>query len=112
MRQSKTGRIIAIAAGTCLLLALGCGLLGLAVQQGAISPRDIHAQLGSITVITRGPQSFLCPPQGNPTENLCDRMKLAPLPAVYRIWVYWETPGRRTHSTRTLIQWAIPVRQE
>lgn len=111
MRQFKAGRIIAIATSACLLLALGCGLLGFEVRQGTITPSDVHVQLGSLTVITRGPRSFLCPPQGNPTENLCDRMKLAAPPAVYRIWIYWDTLGSSTQSTRTLAQWAIPVRQ-
>jgi hypothetical protein len=111
MRHSNTGRLITLIASACLLLAFGCGLLGLAVQQGTIAPRDIHAQLGPFILITRGPRSFLCPPQGNPTENLCDRMKLAPPPAVYRIWIYWDTPGGSTQSTRTLAQWTIPVRQ-
>ncbi len=35
MRRSKTERIITISASICLLLVLGCGLLGLGVQQGA-----------------------------------------------------------------------------
>jgi hypothetical protein len=111
MRHSKIGRPITLLASACLLLAFGCGLLGLAVQQGTITPRDIHVQLGPLILITRGPRSFLCPPQGNPTENLCDRMKLAPLPAVYRIWIYWGSSGRSTQSTRTLAQWTIPVRE-
>lgn len=111
MRDSRKGRLITLLASACLLLALGCGLLGLAVQQGAMTPRDIHEQFGPLTIITRGPHSFLCPPQGNPTENLCDRMKLAPLPEVYRIWIYWDVPGRGTQSARLIAQLTIPVRQ-
>jgi hypothetical protein len=111
MRHSKAGRIIAVSGTLCLLLALGCGMLGLAIQQGAISPRDIHEQFGPLVLITRGPRSFLCPPHNNPTENLCDRMKLAPQPAVYRVWLYWDTPGRGTQSTSMIAQWTIPVRQ-
>ena len=111
MRHSRTGRIIAISASICLLLALGCGMLGLGVQQGAVTPKDIHVQIGPLIIITRGPRSFLCPPQSNPTENLCDRMRLAPIPAVYRIWIYWDTPRYGTQSTRTLVQWEVPVRQ-
>jgi hypothetical protein len=110
MRHSKTGRILALLAGACLLAALGCGVLGLRIKQGTITPRDIHVQIGSLSIITRGPRSFLCPPQSNPTENLCDRMRLAPFPAVYRIWIYWDTPGNGTQSTRTLAQWTVPVR--
>src|SRR5260221_4978979 len=111
MRHSKTERIIAISASLCLLLALGCGLLGLGVQQRTITPRDINVQFGPLIIITFGPRSFLCPPNNNSTENLCDRMRLSPIPAVYRILIYWDTPGRSTQSTRTLVQWTIPVRQ-
>lgn len=111
MRHAETGRLIAQFASACLLLVLSCGLLGVAVQQRVITPRDIHVQFGPLLIITRGPSSFNCPPQSNPHENLCDRMRLAPLPPVYRMWLYWDLPGHGTESTRAIAQWALPVRQ-
>src|SRR5690349_22197464 len=47
MRHSRTGRILGLLAGACLLLALGCGMLGLAVQQRVITPKDVNVQLRS-----------------------------------------------------------------
>jgi len=112
MRHSKTERIIAISASICLLLVLGCGMLGLAVQQRVIAPKDINVQLGSLIIIARGPDSRNCPPQDTTTTNLCDLTKsLAARPDIYRMWVFWYTPGRGTESTRTIVQWTIPVRQ-
>jgi len=59
MHHSKTGRIIAICASACLLFALGCGLLGLAVQQRVITLTDISMQLGPLSIITLGYPQFL-----------------------------------------------------
>jgi len=112
MRHSRTGRIIVIIASACLLLALGCGLLGLAVQQGAITPRNINVQLGPLIIIARGPRSFVCAQQADPTSNLCDRLSSAPRPAFYRMWLFWYIPGRGTQSTRILAQWTLPLRNE
>ena len=110
---SKTGRILALLSGTCLLLMLGCGLLGLAVQQRVITPRDINVQFGQLIIIARGPDPQNCPQQATTTTNLCDLTKsLAARPGVYRIWVFWYTPGRGTQSTRILAVWRIPLREE
>jgi hypothetical protein len=111
MRQSKTGRIIALSASICLLLALGCGLLGLGVQQGTITPRDIHVQFGPLIITTLGPRSFNCPPQNGPSMNVCDGLRVVPRLAAYRIWLLWYTPGRGTQSVRTLAEWTVPLRQ-
>ena len=113
MRHSRTSRIIAISASICLLLALGCGLLGLAVQQRVITPRDINVQVGPLIIIARGPDPLNCPQQATTITNLCDLTKsLAARPGVYRIWVFWYTPGRGTQSTRILAVWRIPLREE
>ena len=111
MRHSKTERIIAISASICLLLALGCGLLGLAVQQGAVTPPDINVRLGPLVFTTLGPRSFTCPPQNGPSMNVCDGLRIVPRLAAYRIWLLWDTPGRGTQSVRTLAEWTVPVRQ-
>lgn len=111
MHLSKTGRILALLAGTCLLLALGCGMLGLAVQQGTIVPPDINVQLGPLIVTTLGPRSFNCPPQNGPSMNICDGLRVVPQLTAYRIWLLWYTPGRGTESTRTIVQWTLPVRR-
>jgi hypothetical protein len=113
MRHSKTGRILAILTGACLLLALGCGMLGLAVQQRVITPRDINLQLGSLIIIARGPDSRNCPQQATTTTNLCDLTKsLAARPDVYRVWVFWYTAGRGTESTHILAVWRLALREE
>jgi len=113
MRHSRTGRIIAISASICLLLALGCGLLGLAVQQRVITPRDINVQFGRLIIIARGPDPLNCPQQATTITNLCDLTKsLAARPGIYRIWVFWYTPGRGTESTHILAVWRLPLREE
>jgi len=113
MRHSKTGRIIAIGASLCLLLALGCGVLGLAVQQRVIATRDINVQIGPLIVIARGPDARNCPQQDTTATNLCDLTKsLAARPDVYRMWLFWYTPGRGAQSARTLAVWRLPLRQE
>jgi hypothetical protein len=111
MRHSRTGRIIVISASICLLLALGCGMLGLAVQQGAVTPPDINAQLGPLVITTLGPRSFNCPLQNGPSMNICDGLRIVPRRTAYRIWLLWDAPRSGTQSIRTLAEWAIPVRQ-
>ena len=111
MRRSKTGRIFIIIASACLICALGCGLLGVAIQQRVLAPTDLNLQLGPLILVTRGPGTFICPRQNNPTGNLCDRLSAAPRPAVYHVWVFWYVPRRGTGSTRTLANWALRLRQ-
>jgi|SRR5581483_3914448 len=111
MRCSKAGRILSIIASACVLFALGCGLLGVAVQQRVLTVGDMHIQLGPLIVVTRGPDTFVCPRQNNPTGNLCERLSVMPRPAVYRVWVFWYEPRRGAGSTRTLANWAFPVRR-
>lgn len=111
MRHFRMSRLLTLAASVCLLLVLGCGLLGLAVQRRVITPADINLRLGPLIVVTRGPSSFQCPRQNNPTTNLCDRLSAEPRPAVYRVWIFWHELRRGTDSTLTLAQWTVPVRQ-
>jgi hypothetical protein len=113
MRLSKAGRILAVLAGTCLLLTLGCGLLGLAIQQRVIVARDINLQFGQLIIIARGPDPLNCPQQATTTTNLCDLTNsLAARPDVYRVWVFWYTPGHSTQSSQTLAVWRLPLREE
>src|SRR5436309_6809641 len=112
MRHSKTGRIIAISAGACLLFALGCGLLGLAVQQRVITLTDITIELGPLSIITHAPRSSVCPQKADPLTNLCDRFSAIPGPASYRIWLFLSTPARGPQSTPVLVHWILPLRHE
>ncbi len=112
MRHRKTGRIIAISAGMCLLAALGCGLLGLAVQQRMITLTDIAMQLGPLSIITHAPRSSVCPEKADPLTNLCDRFSAIPGPASYRIWLVWSTPERGPQATRVLAHWTLPLRDQ
>ena len=112
MRHSKTGRMIGICASACLLFALGCGLLGLAVQQRVITLMDINMQLGPLSIITRAPRSSVCPQKADPLTNLCDRFSAMPRDASYRIWVFLNMPERGPQSSRVLATWALPLRDE
>jgi hypothetical protein len=109
MRHSKTKRIIAISAGICVLFALGCGLLGLAVQQRVIALADSTMQLGSLSIITHAPRASVCPEKADPLTNVCDRFSAIPGPASYRIWLFWSTPERGPRSTRVLAHWILPL---
>jgi hypothetical protein len=110
MRHSKTGRIIAVSASACLLFALGCGLLGLAVQQRVITLMEINVQLGPLSIVTRAPRSSVCPEKTDPLTNLCDRFSTIPRPAFYGIWLFLSTPERGPRSTRVLAHWTLPLR--
>ena len=109
MRHSKTGRMIGICASACLLFALGCGLLGLAVQQRVVTPMEINVQLGPLSIITHAPRSSVCPEKADPLTNLCDRFSAIPGPASYRVWLFVSTPERGPRSTRVLAHWALPL---
>ena len=110
MRHSKTRRMIAISASACLLCALGCGLLGLAVQQRAITLMEVNVQLGSLKIITHAPRSSVCPEKADPLTNLCDRFSSVHGPAFYRIWLFVSTPERGPQATRVLAHWTLPLR--
>jgi hypothetical protein len=112
MRRSKPGRMIAICASACLLFALGCGLLGLAVQQRVFTLADSTTQLGPLSIITHAPHSPVCPQKFDPLTNLCDRFSALPRPASYQIWLFLSTPERGPRSTRVLAHWTLPLRAE
>jgi len=112
MRHSKAARIIAISASACLLFALGCGLLGLAVQQRVITLTDITVQLGPLSIMTHAPRSSVCPAKADPLTNVCDRFSATPGPASYRILLVLSTPERGPRSTRVLAHWTLPLRDQ
>lgn len=111
MRYWKPGPVITICVGICLLLALGCGVLGLAVQQRIITPRNYNIQLGPLIFATRGSGLFACPQQAGQSFNQCDRLSSARRPSFYRMWLFWYTPGRGIQSTRMIFQWTLPLRR-
>ena len=110
MRHSKVRRIIACAAGAGLLVALSCGLLGLAVQQRAIPLTGVNLALGPLSVIAHGPRSSVCPQKADPLTNVCDRFSASRGPSSYQIWLFWSAPERGPHATRVLARWALPLR--
>jgi len=112
MRHSKTGHIIALSASACVLLALGCGLLGLAVRQRVITFVDMNLQLGPLSIIAHAPRSSVCPAKADPLTNLCDRFSAMPGPVSYRIWLFLSTPERGPRSTRVLAHWILPLLDE
>ena len=114
MRRSKTGRIIAISASVCLLFALGCGLLGLALQQRVITLTDINVEFGPLSITMQAPLSSVCPlaERGDPLTNLCARFSAIHGSPSYRLLLFWSTPERGAQSSRVLAMWALPVRDE
>ena len=112
MRHGKTGRIIALGAGICLLVVLSCGLLGLAAQQRVIALTDINMQLGPLSIITHAPRSSVCPEKADPLTNLCDRFSAIPGTASYRILLFWRTPEGGPRATRVLAHWTLPLHDE
>ena len=94
-----------------MLLALGCGLLGLAVQQRAVTPADVTMQFGPLSIVTQGPRPSVCPEKADPLTNVCDRFSAFPAQASYRIWVFWNTPGRGARSARVLAHWVLTLRE-
>ena len=112
MRYRRAGRMAVIGAGACLLLALSCGLFGLAVQQRVVPLTDITIELGPLSIITRGPRSSVCPQKADPLTNLCDRFSAVPRQAFYRIWLFWSTPERGPQAARVLAHWALPLRDD
>jgi hypothetical protein len=111
MRRSRTGRVIAISASACMLVALGCGLLELAVQQRVVTPQDISMELGPLSIIAHAPRPPVCPDKADPLTNVCDRFSAIPRQASYRIWLFWSTPERGPRSTRVLAHWIFPLRE-
>ena len=110
MRHSRIGRIVAMAAGLGLLAALGCGLLGLAVQQRVVVLADVDMQLGPLSVVGYAPGSPVCPQKADPLANVCDRFSSVPRPASYRIWLFLSAPERGPRATRVLAHWSLPLR--
>lgn len=111
MRRSRTGRIVTVSACACLLVALGCGLLGLAVQQRIIILGDTHMELGPLSIATQAPRSSVCPEKADPLTNICDRFSAQPRPATYWIWLFLSTPEHGPRSTRVLAHWIVPLRE-
>ena len=112
MRHSRTGSVIAISASACVLFVLGCGLLGLAVQQRVIRLTDSNIRLGPLSIITHAPRSSVCPEKADPLTNVCDRFSATRGHESYRIWLFLSTPERGPRSTRVLAHWVLPVRDE
>jgi hypothetical protein len=110
MRHSKTERIITVSVG--LLVVLGCGLLAAVVQQRVLTLADINVQLGPLSLRTHAPQSSICPQKADPLANVCDRFSASPLPASYRILLFWNAPERGSPSKRVLVSWAFRLREE
>jgi hypothetical protein len=109
MQKVRIARIIAVVACTCLLAALGCGLLGLAVQQRVMTLIDINVQLGPLSIITHAPRSSVCPEKADPLAHVCDRFSAVSGPASYRILLFLSTPERGPGATRVLAHWIVPL---
>jgi hypothetical protein len=102
-------RMIVMIAGVGLLAALGCGLLGLAVQQRLVTLSDLDLQIGPLSIVTHAPRSSVCPQKADPLTNVCDRFSAMPGPASYRIWLFLSAPERGPRATRVLAHWIVPL---
>jgi hypothetical protein len=111
MRHSKIERIIIVSV-VGLLVVLGCGLLGIGVQQRVIAFADMNVQLGPLSLRTQAPQSSICPQKADPLANVCDRFSASPRPAYYRILLLWNSPEQGAQSRRVLVSWALRLRDE
>jgi hypothetical protein len=77
--------IVAIA---CTILALGCGLGGVAVRQGIVAPPNVRIELGSVRVIGINSTSPECIPLSIPG---CIGLEPASMTHIYTLWLFRQS---------------------
>jgi hypothetical protein len=77
--------IVAIA---CTILALGCGLGGVAVRQGIVAPPNVHVELGSVRVIGINSNSPECSQLSLPG---CIGLAPANIAHIYTLWLFRQS---------------------
>jgi hypothetical protein len=77
--------IVAIA---CAILALGCGLGGVAVRQGIVAPPNVHVELGSMRVVGINSNSPECSRLSIPG---CIGLDPASITHIYTLWLFQQS---------------------
>ena len=88
MPSRRTGRgatlLIAIA---CIIVALGCGLGGVAVRQGIVAPPNVYVELGSVRVVGINSNSPECSRLSIPG---CIGLQPADITHIYTLWLFQQ----------------------
>lgn len=91
MRQRRPRHSLLIAALGALILALGCGLGGLGMRQGAIRPPDLELELGGLRLVGITSASPDCTRLLAPG---CTRLNQIPTVHLYTLWLFTQRePG-------------------
>src|SRR5829696_3371802 len=77
--------IVAIA---CTILALGCGLGGVAVRQGIVAPPNVHVELGSMRVVGISSNSPECLRLSIPG---CIGLEPVSITHIYTLWLFRQS---------------------
>ena len=77
--------IALIAAIACTILALGCGLGGVAVRQGIVAPPNVYIELGSVRVVGISSNSPECSRLSIPG---CAGLEPADITHIYTLWLF------------------------
>jgi hypothetical protein len=80
-----TALLLAIA---CAILALGCGLGGVAVRQGIVAPPNVHVELGSMRVVGINSNSPECSRLSIPG---CIGLEPANITHIYTLWLFRQS---------------------
>jgi hypothetical protein len=95
----------------CLILALSCGLSGMAVQQRLLTGPDVQVQVGAFHVVAYTTRRPRCPPYGGRKPSgalICSTDSLLPGSEVYVIWLVRSSqPGDRRELPQRLF--ALPL---
>jgi hypothetical protein len=80
-----TALIISIA---CAILALGCGLGGVALRQGIVAPPNVNLELGNMRVVGISSNSPECSLLSIPG---CIGIKPANITRIYTLWLFRQS---------------------
>jgi hypothetical protein len=72
---------------TCIILTLGCGLGGVAVRRGIITPSNVNIDLGSMRVVGINSNSPECSRLSIPG---CIGLEPANITHIYTLWLFQQ----------------------
>jgi hypothetical protein len=85
-RTWRHATLIAVIA--CVILALGCGLGGVAVRQGMVAPPNVYFELGSMRVVGISSNSPECSQLSIPG---CIGLAPANITHIYTLWLFRQS---------------------
>jgi hypothetical protein len=85
-RTWRHAMLIAVIA--CVILALGCGLGGVAVRQGMVAPPNVYLELGSMRVVGISSNSPECSRLSIPG---CIGLAPANITHIYTLWLFRQS---------------------